>query len=179
MKLRKVNDEVFIADEGIVRCGDADVEFLRERALANARKRARICAHKTNADLLHEMLIVIAAASYIRPHRHLNKSESFHVIEGEVDVAVFDDAGTLNDVIQLGPHGSGRNFFYRLSHSAFHTLLIRTDFLVIHEVTNGPFDPAGSVHAAFAPAENDADAALAYMKRVDVEVSRFLGREPQ
>ena len=176
MNLRKVNEEIFIADDTIVRCGDAEIEFLKRQALTSARKRARICAHKTNEDALHEMLIVIAAASYIRPHRHVSKSESFHVIEGEVDVAVFDNAGALTDVIELGARGSGRNFFYRLSHSAFHTLLIRTDYLVIHEVTNGPFDRAGSVLAHFAPAENDLDAARAYMHEVSAQVARHLGR---
>ena len=176
MNLRKVNEEIFIAEDTIVRCGDTEVEFLKRQAQASPRKRARICAHKTNEDALHEMLIVIAAASYIRPHRHIGKSESFHIIEGEVDVAVFDDAGALTDVIELGAHGSGRNFFYRLSHSAFHTLLIHTDFLVIHEVTNGPFDRAGSVLADFAPAETDLDAVREYMQRVSAQVARHLGR---
>jgi cupin fold WbuC family metalloprotein len=177
MKLHKVNDEVFVAEDAIVRCGDTDIEFLKRQAQSAPRKRARICAHKTNDDPLHEMLIVIAAASYIRPHRHPRKSESFHIVEGEVDVAVFDDSGAITDVIQLGPPGSGRNFFYRLSHSAFHTLLIRSDFLVIHEVTNGPFDPAGSVQADFAPAETDLPAARTYMQKVAADVARYLSEQ--
>lgn len=174
MKLRKINDEVFVAEDAIVRCDDSDLEFLKRQARATPRKRARICAHKSNDDPLHEMLIVIAAASYIRPHRHPCKSESFHVVEGEVDVAVFDDAGAITEVIQLGPRGSGRNFFYRLSHSAFHTLLIRSEYLVIHEVTNGPFDPAGSVQADFAPPETDVSAALLYMQKVATDVAKYL-----
>lgn len=36
------------------------------------------------------MLIVMAKGSYIRPHKHKNKSESFHIIEGLLDVIVFD-----------------------------------------------------------------------------------------
>jgi cupin fold WbuC family metalloprotein len=176
MNLRQLNAEVFIAADAIVRCGDAEIEFLKRQAQASPRKRARICAHKKNEDPLHEMLIVIAAASYIRPHRHIAKSESFHIIEGEVDVAVFDDAGALTEVIALGARESGRNFFYRLSHSAFHTLLVRSDFLVMHEVTNGPFDPAGSMLADFAPAENDPAAAREYMQRLSAQVARRLGQ---
>src|SRR5215203_4000505 len=125
MNLRKVNAEIFIAEDPIVQCGDAEIAFLKQCALASPRKRACICAHKSNQDPLHEMLIAISAASYIHPHRHLNKSESFHIVEGSVDVAIFDAAGTLKDVIQLGAPGTGRAFFYRLSESAFHTLLIR------------------------------------------------------
>ncbi len=174
MNLRKVNEEVFIAEDSIVRLGDGEITFLKRQAQANARKRARICAHKTNDDALHEMVIAISAASYIHPHKHLGKSESFHIIEGEVDVAVFDESGAVADVIQLGAIGSGRKFYYRLSESAFHTLLIRTEFLVVHEVTNGPFDRDRTVLAPFAPPEDEADQARDYMKRVSDAVAEHL-----
>lgn len=173
MNLRKVNDEVFIALDPIVKLGGEEIAFLKQAAAASPRRRARICAHKTNDDPLHEMLIVISAASYIRPHRHLGKSESFHIVEGEVDVAVFDDGGRLVDVVELGAAGSGRRFYYRLSESAFHTLLIRTDHLVVHEVTNGPFAPERTLLAPFAPAEDRQDEARAYMARVAEQLAQF------
>ncbi len=173
MNLRKVNDEVFIALDPIVKWGGEEIAFLKRTALASPRKRARICAHNTNEDALHEMIIVISAGSYIHPHRHIGKSESFHIIEGEVDVAVFDDAGAIADVIELGPVGSGRQFYYRLSESAFHTLLIRSDCLVVHEVTNGPFARDRTALAPFAPPEEQQDAARAYMRRVAEQVGEF------
>src|SRR3954471_24654872 len=114
MNLHQASQEVFIALDPIVRMGAQEVAFLKETARCSQRKRARICAHKSNDDNLHEMLIAIAAESYIRPHRHFGKSESFHIVEGEVDVAIFDDTGALIDVIELGAPGSGRAFFYRL-----------------------------------------------------------------
>ncbi len=174
MNLCKINEEVFIAVDPIVRFGDEEIAFLKQRAQANARKRARICAHKTNDDALHEMVIAISAASYIHPHKHVDKSESFHIVEGEVDVAVFDDAGAIVDVIELGGIGSGRKFYYRLSESAFHTLLIRTEFLIVHEVTNGPFDRDRTVLAPFAPSEDQADQARDYMKGVADAVAQHL-----
>lgn len=174
MNLRKVNEEVFIAEDPIVQLGDEEIALLKQQAQANARKRARICAHKTNDDALHEMVIAISAASYIHPHKHLEKSESFHIVEGEVDIAVFDEIGTVIDVIQLGSVGSGRKFYYRLSESAFHTLLIRTEFLVVHEVTNGPFDRDRTVLAPFAPSEDQADQARHYMNGVADAVAQHL-----
>lgn len=174
MNLRKVNDEVFIAEDAIVRIGDAEIEFLKEQARISPRKRARICAHKTNDDALHEMVIVISADSYIHPHRHVGKSESFHIVEGEVDVAVFDDDGKLSGVIQLGAPASGRCFYYRLSESAFHTLLIRSEYLIVHEVTNGPFDRDRTVLAKFAPTEDCEAEARAYMQRVSTQVAQYL-----
>lgn len=174
MNLRKISEEVFIAEDAIVRIGDEEITFLKRQAQTGPRGRARICAHRSNDDPLHEMVIAISAASYIHPHRHVGKSESFHVIEGEVDVVVFDDAGAITDVVQLGAPGTGRGFFYRLSDSAFHTLLIRSDYLVVHEVTNGPFSRDGTVFAPFAPAENRAEEARDYIKRVTGQVTAFL-----
>lgn len=174
MNLRKVNDEVFIAEDAIVRLGDAEIAFLKQQAQVSPRKRARICAHKTNDDALHEMVIAISADSYIHPHRHVGKSESFHIVDGEVDIAVFDDTGELSEVIQLGAPASGRCFYYRLSESAFHTLLIRSDFLIVHEVTNGPFDRDRTVLAPFAPTEDREAEARAYMQRVSAQVARHL-----
>jgi cupin fold WbuC family metalloprotein len=173
MNLHKASEEVYVALDPIVRLGSEEVAFLKDVATRSPRRRARICAHKTNDDALHEMLIAIAGDSYIRPHKHFGKSESFHIVEGLVDVAVLDEGGKLVDVIELGAPGSGRRFYYRLGESAFHTLVIRSEFLVMHEVTNGPFDPKQSAAAGFAPDENDKPAARAYMRRIADQVSAF------
>ena len=109
-----------------------------------------------------------------RELRHVGKSESFHIVEGEVDVAVFDEAGTVVEVIEPERWARGRNFYYRLSESAFHTLLIRTEFLVIHEVTNGPFDRDRTVLAPFAPPEDKPDHARDYLGHVSDAVARHL-----
>jgi cupin fold WbuC family metalloprotein len=173
VNLRKLNDEVFIALDSIVQIGGEDIAFLKRQARENSRKRARICAHKSNQDALHEMVIAIAADSYIHPHRHLGKSESFHIVEGEVDIVVFDEVGAVVDIIDMGAAGSARKFYYRLSESAFHTLLIRTDFLVVHEVTNGPFLKENTVLAPFAPPEDEPRAARDYMALVTEKAAQF------
>lgn len=164
--LHKVNEEVFVSQDPIVRIGPADLAFLKAQALANARHRVRICAHKTSDDPLHEMVIAISALSYIHPHKHSGKSESFHIIEGAVDVVVFDDDGSVSDLIELGDSTTGRAFFYRLAQSKFHTLLLKTPFLVVHEVTNGPFLREKTLLAPWAPTEDRVDEARDYMARV-------------
>jgi cupin fold WbuC family metalloprotein len=173
IRLERINDEVFVAPERIVRFGDDEVAFVKRQALGNPRSRARICAHASNDNTLHEMLIAISAQSYIHPHRHVGKSESFHIVEGSVDVVIFDELGEIVDVVDLGGPGSGRNFFYRLSESAFHTLLIRSDILVLHEVTNGPFVKGSSITANFAPAEADAAKARDYIVQLSQRIAEF------
>ncbi len=156
----KINDEVFVASDQIVRFDARAVEFIRESALANRRGRARICAHKDPEDTLHEMLIAIRADSYIRPHRHHNKVESFHLVEGTADIVVLGEDGTLLDVIELSKRG---NFYYRLDTPQYHTLLVNSPVLVIHEITNGPFVREEGDAAAFSPPEGDV-AAQAYVE---------------
>ena len=161
--IRKINNEVFVADESIVRLGPEQISFLKQQAVSSTRKRARICTHRSNDDALHEMLIAISANSYIHPHKHMSKVESFHIIEGLVDVVVFDDVGTIVDIVELGDISTGRDFYYRLSDCMFHTLLIHSDFLVVHEVTNGPFIANEAILAPFAPPESSYDEARSYV----------------
>jgi cupin fold WbuC family metalloprotein len=168
--LRKINNEVFVADESIVRLGAEHISFLKQHALSSNRKRARICTHRSNDDALHEMLIAISAESYIHPHKHTSKVESFHIVEGLVDVVVFDDAGVIIDVVELGDVSTGKNFYYRLSDSLFHTLLIHSDFLVLHEVTNGPFVAYETILASFAPPESSYKEVLAYVADLGLTV---------
>ena len=174
MNFKEINKELFVAETPIVMIGDNEIKFIKQRAQLNERKRARICAHRNNDDPLHEMIIAISDSSYIRPHRHNGKSESFHIIEGVVDVVMFDDSGAVIDVVKLGKAGSGRNSFYRLSESMYHTVLVRSDMLVMHEVTNGPFSPEQTEMAPFAPDENDTQAVKKYSKRISDEVMGYL-----
>ena len=173
MRTKTLNPEVLVADEPIVQVSRADVEFLKASAAQNERKRIRLCTHPHVDDRLHEMLIVHAKEAYVRPHKHLNKTESVHIIEGLVDVIVFDDVGNIIEVIRMGDYASGYRFYYRMSSPYYHTLLIRSDILVFHETTNGPFDPADTVFAPWAPAESDRDACAVFMEQVARAAERF------
>jgi cupin fold WbuC family metalloprotein len=176
MNLHRINDEVFVVNEPIIRLGGEAVAFLKEQARKNPRGRARICTHKSDDDTLHEMIIALSSTSYVQPHKHVGKCESFHIVEGEVDIAVLDNDGRVVDVVELGGPGSDRNFYYRIPEHVFHTLLIRTELLVVHEVTIGPFDRHRTVTADFAPPESDHEQAREYVERMRSEVARRLRR---
>jgi cupin fold WbuC family metalloprotein len=169
LHLTKVSDEVFIASDPIVRLDMRAVDFIRDSAIKNARGRARICAHKQPTDTLHEMLIGIRADSYIRPHRHHNKVESFHLIEGAADIVILDEGGTLLEVIELS---QSKNFYYRLDMPKYHTLLIQSPVLVIHEITNGPFVLEGGDAASFAPPEGD-PTAVTYIEMLRLRATQW------
>lgn len=174
MRLRQVNEEVFFFDGQIVKVGEQHIKFLKENADRNRRKRARLCIHKSISDPLHEMLIIHTKDTYVRPHKHLEKSESFYIIEGSVDVVVFDEAGKIIEVMRMGDYSSGKEFYYRISDPSYHTLLIRSEFLVFHETTKGPFKKSDTVFAPWAPDENDNTAVKDFMEQLEVAVDNFL-----
>ena len=163
--------EVIVAEGDIARATREDVEDLRRRADSAPLRRARLCAHRDLADPVHEMLIVLARNTYVRPHRHLGKTESFHVVEGQAEVVVFDAEGAITDVIQLGDYASGQAFYYRLNAPFFHTVLVRSEVVVVHETTNGPFNPEETVFAPWAPEPSDAAACRRYLNELDRRVA--------
>ena len=80
--LRAQNAEVYYSDAAIVTADDAVIAELKRIAAQNPRLRSRLCTHPDPSSGLHEMLIVHHREAYVRPHKHLAKPESFHVIEG-------------------------------------------------------------------------------------------------
>ncbi len=177
MTLMQQSPEVFVAQGPIATIGPADIEMLRRAVKQTPKRRARINAHRGNDDALHEMIIAIEPGSYIRPHRHPGKSEAFHIVEGEVDIVIFRDDGAIDEVVSLGEKGGTRPFYYRMSEPRFHTLIIRSDLLIVHEITNGPFTPDGTAYAAFAPAEGD-PAAAAFQAELAKRAAAFQDERP-
>jgi cupin fold WbuC family metalloprotein len=173
MYLKRVNNEVAIANEKVVKAGRSEIETLKEFVRISSLGRSRICAHTDSSDPLHEMIIALAKTTYIRPHKHYDKSESFHIIEGELDVILFDEAGHISDVIPMGLHETGRIFYYRLSEPLFHTLLIRTDLVIVHETTNGPFKKDDAVFAPWSPQETDLERAQEFMRLMAEAVEQY------
>ena len=144
-----------LGPEAIIRADFSIVEVLRERALSSDKKRCRLCTHQNSDALQQEMLIVMHKDSYVAPHRHKGKSETFTVLEGEVDALIFDESGNLIEILPMGPYGSGKNFFYRMPENVYHTMTFKTDWLVYLETTIGPFDKLTSQSPDWAPNENE------------------------
>lgn len=164
--LRCIGDGIYQSKLEIVKVSKSDIDFIKNAAQNVQRKRARICAHLSNEQPLHEMMIALCSDSYIHPHRHIGKSESFHIVEGIVDVVVMNDDGSIKEVVELGDQSTERNFYYRLSNSYFHTLIIHSAILVVHEVTNGPFLQEQTEMAPFAPNESETSDAARYIEQL-------------
>jgi len=177
VSLRAQNPEVYYSDDAIVTADDATIAELKRIAAQNPRLRSRLCTHPDPASGLHEMLIVHHRQAYVRPHKHLGKPESFHLIEGSARVVIFDDAGQINDVLDMAPYGQGKLCYYRMPDEVFHTILITSEWLVFHETTAGPFDPSRTAFPDWAPDGSDTAAAGRYMARLASEAAAMLRNE--
>lgn len=175
MALVRKSPEVFLAEGPISAIGRSELDILKAAVKASAKRRARINTHPDGEDTLHEMIIAIDPSSYVRPHKHPGKSEAFHIVEGDVDIVVFRDDGEIDRILPLGAPGSGRSFYYRMSAPFFHTLVIRSDVLIVHEITNGPFRPQATIFADFAPDDSEPRKAEAYQADLVRRVAALQG----
>lgn len=173
--MKEISEEIFYAEEDVVTVNQQNIEFLKGQALKNRRRRSRLCTHKDIHDVLHEMLIIHTNDTYVRPHKHLGKSESFHVIEGTIDVIIFDEQGGISKVISMGDYCSGKVFYYRIAQPLYHMVIIISPAAVFHECTNGPFKKSDTVYAPWAPQEEDKEAVRAYFRELIKSIENMLG----
>ncbi len=159
-------EEVIFSKEKLVTIDKNKVIFLKQKAMKNRRTRIRLCAHLSIKDPVHEMIIVHVKGNYILPHKHINKSESFYVIEGTAELFFFDDKGNITKVVSLGEYNTGEIFYYRSVGVVYHTLVVTSDTFIIHETTKGPFVRTETVFAKWAPPENDIEAGGKYMENL-------------
>ncbi len=161
------SEEVLRACGTVRLVGPEDVALLKRVAAAARRRRARICLHGADSDLLHDMVIAHAVGGYDRPHRHLGKDETFHVLEGAASVVLFDAEGNIAARHRLGEGGAA---LCRVPVGVDHMLVIHSGWFIVHEATNGPFDRARTIFPPWSE-EPGTDAAACFLARISEAVS--------
>jgi len=161
-----IKPDVFFLGKEITEIKAKDLADLKEAATRSSLKRARFCMHKDHNDTMHEMIIAFRKGSYIRPHRHKEKIESFHIIEGELLVIFFDDNGNPTHRIKMSPYNSGETFFYRLSVCAWHMVIPISEYVILHEITNGPFVEGETEFSTWSPNESDSNEVTDFLSKV-------------
>jgi len=145
--------EVFHNRDDVALVDETWITLLKARALQTPLRRSRLCLHRAADDVVQEMIIVMCKDVLVRPHRHKAKTESFHMIEGILDIVLFDDKGGTEKIARLGPLGSGHIFCYRLCVSQFHAVLPLSEFVVMCETTTGPWVQDDAEFAPWAPTD--------------------------
>ena len=118
---------------------DSKILQLKQLALNHPLRRSRICLHNSREEFVQEMIIVAHKDSHFEEHRHpINKPESYHVIEGELEVRVYSDVGEVIETILLSHNSSPR--MYRIQGNVWHRPIVISEWTIYHEVYTGPFN---------------------------------------
>src|SRR5438309_3367146 len=100
--LTEVAEGIFYTAHPLPMADETLINLLKNAARSTLKRRARLCAHPSANAEQHDMLIVSHRETYVAPHRHPGKAETFVVLEGIADVMLFDDRGILSTVIKMG-----------------------------------------------------------------------------
>lgn len=123
--------EVFVLHENAI-------DELKVIALSHPFLRARVCLHESLENKVHEMIIAAHKDGNMPPHKHpVNKPESYHMIEGKLQISIFNNDGSLKDSIILSSDKHPK--IYRITGGVWHQPIPLTDWAVYHEVATGPF----------------------------------------
>ncbi len=138
------------------------IRELRQISEENDNANVRVCLHESPQAAFHDMIILERAGRYYRPHKHLQKGETWHIMEGTMGVFVFDADGNL---IEANTISAGE--IYRLSLDTYHALIPLSDAIIYHESKPGPFlGQEDSLYPEWAPDGSDPEATAAFIDKL-------------
>ena len=153
--------------------GKQDIAHFKRMALKSPRNRYRLCLHSDQTHQTQEMIICLKGFNYFHPHFHPgNRSESYHMIEGLLNVYLLDEKGGLIETIRLGAPGTAevesgsRDFMYRLYAPIYHLMIPRSEWIVYHEITTGPWNDEAVYYAPFAPVGDEREDVKKFVHQV-------------
>lgn len=123
------------------------------------------------------MINVYPERLYVRPHKHPVKTETKHMIEGNMLMLMFDDSGKITESFILNEKSSGGCFAYRIEKNYYHSIIPLSEVVVFHEIINGPYTGVNdSVFPEWAPPNNDEPGIKTFFKRIEAETKiAFIG----
>ena len=137
--ITKLQDNVFVHNGEISILNKSIINYVKNAAEQSPLKRARINFHHSDHDSVHEMIIVAHKDGIIPPHSHpIDKPESYHVIEGVLQVSIFNNDGALKETFVLKHDEHPK--MYRIQGGVWHQPIPVTEWVIYHEVATGPFN---------------------------------------
>lgn len=136
---------------------------LQQAAAASPRLRSHLNVHESLDAAVQRLFIATEPDTYMRPHRHpeAHKWEFFTVLQGAIDLLLFDDDGTLQQRVPMAPGGVQA---VEVAPGSWHAYLCREPGSLALEVKQGAYAPtAEEDFAPWSPPENS-EAAVAFRK---------------
>jgi cupin fold WbuC family metalloprotein len=136
----------------MIKINEQLIESVIEKARTSPRKRMNYNFHPELSDPVQRLLNALEPWTYIRPHRHATKEESFVLLKGKVLAVVFNDDGSIRDYAVLS-HESGV-LGVEFEENCYHMLTSLQTGSVVYEIKEGPFVAhSEDTSAAWAPRE--------------------------
>ena len=159
-------DYLYVNDNKALKIDNEYIEHLKELAKENNEGKCTMCLHNDIREHVHEMINVYPKGVYIRPHSHPFKTETKIIIEGKLQMIIFNHEGEIIDQFVLEKNGI---FTFRLDKGIIHTNIPLTD-AVFHEVIDGPVvGKDDSVFPDWAPELNDEIGIRKMMEKINVK----------
>lgn len=135
-KKAKSKSFFFKKENGVV--FDNNIKDFMIKFYKDTSKDIRICLHQKSSDNHHDMIILQQKKNWYKPHKHLRKGETYHMIEGSMTCVLFNNKGKISKAIHLK-----KNQIFRVPKNTFHTMIPRSTYTIYHESKSGPFLKSG------------------------------------
>ncbi len=130
-------------------------------------KNVRISLHTSSQNTMHNMIISQGDYTYNRPHKHINKAETYHILYGEQIVIIFDNNGNVIDKVCMS---KDENMIYRFEKDTYHMTIPITKCCVFHESKIGPFvRKRDSILASWSPSDNNPKEVKTFLDKLKIE----------
>lgn len=135
------------------------------QAKENARLRMNYNFHETMDAPVHRMLNALEPGTYLPPHRHSDKEETYLVLRGRLMAFFYDEEGNVTEKICLNPL-EGR-YGLEIPPRTWHSIIALESGTVIFEIKKGPYQPLSPEDmASWAPAPDDVEGVKAFVERM-------------
>jgi len=141
---------------------------LSEEAQKSPRKRKNFNFHSVLEDPINRMLNAMEPDTYTPPHKHENpdKREVFIVLRGSFAFFLYDDEGTITDIILLNKEKGV--YGVEVPPRKWHSIMSLEKGSVVYEIKDGPYDAqTDKILATWAPVEGSSEVEeyLEYLKK--------------
>ena len=102
----------------------------------------RISLHKDSLEQLHNMVIYSKNTQKLNIHKHIDKVETYHIIEGEILIILFDDDGNIDTKVLLSKDDI---LMCRVPKNIYHLNFVVGEYAIFHETRRGPFISSDSI----------------------------------
>lgn len=141
------------------------LDGVTREAQENARLRMNYNLHESLDAPIHRLLNALEPGTYLPPHRHTDKEETYVVLRGSLLVFFYDDLGNVMEKATL--NSSAGVYGLEIPAGTWHSIIVLEPGTVIFEIKSGPYRPLPPEDMApWAPAPSDTEGAAVFMKRM-------------